>query len=247
MNSNSYKRTVVSSVSGHCRLEQIDVDRQNIGRRNLFNSKRINLPAKIDCRAGWCKECAGFYGPGDIDNPLAIKNCCRYTAQQRTMQPVSQALDNELHGSNCGRKGRPSPLTGSKKSHRSRRVTSEHGVSVWIPGAHRSPTGKTQCAPPRTPQHLSCCDHHGRVDARHVDMTCNRCREICLDESTVPPKSDLVTSHSVPAFSPESYEYAAEGKCSCEILQGVFCLPCEARAEIAMLTSGRVGSRWEWL
>lgn len=147
-----------------------------------------------------------------------------------------------------GRRRRPSPLLSpSLASPRSRKVTRDHGLSVWVPGAHRSPTGKYLSPPPRTPTPLSSCVRHGRVDTRHADMRCNYCRTIFLEESTVPPKSDLVKGHSVPAYCSTSYAFAAEGKCSCRPLDNVFCSPCKARAQISSETAGHVGSTWDWI
>lgn len=145
------------------------------------------------------------------------------------------------------RRARPSPLLSMGQASRSRKVTRDQGMSVWVPGAHRSPTGKHLSPPPRTPTPLSSCERHGKVDTRHVDMTCDRCMVIFLEESTVPPRSDLVKGHSVPAYCSASYAYAAEGKCSCRPLNGVFCSPCKTRARISADTEGHVGSTWAWV
>lgn len=157
-------------------------------------------------------------------------------------------LCDECAESRRGRRGRPTPLLSpSPVSPRSRKVTRDRGLSVWVPGAHRSPTGRYLVPPPRTPMPLSSCEHHGKVDTRHVDMTCNQCMVTFLEESTVPPRSDLVTGYSVPAYCLTSYAFAAEGKCSCRPLHGVFCSPCKARAQISAETAGHVGSTWDWV
>lgn len=157
-------------------------------------------------------------------------------------------LCNECTESRRGNRRRPSPLVKpSLASPRSRKVTKDHGLSVWVPGAHRSPTGKHLSPPPRTPTPLSSCERHGKVDTRHVDMTCDRCKIIFLEESTVPPRSDLVKGHSMPAYCSTSYAFAAEGKCSCRPLHGIFCSPCKARAQISSETAGHVGSTWDWV
>lgn len=155
---------------------------------------------------------------------------------------------DECTESRHSRRSRPSPLLSpSLASPRPRKVTRDRGLSVWVPGAHRSPTGKYLSPPPRTPTPLSSCEHHGRVDTRHVDMTCDRCTVIFLEESTVPPRSDLVKGHSVPAYCSTSYAFAAEGKCSCQPLYSVFCSPCKARAQISSETAGHTGSTWAWV
>lgn len=147
-----------------------------------------------------------------------------------------------------GRRSRPSRLLSpSLASPRPRKVTGNHGLSVWVAGAHRSPTGKYLSPPPRTPTPLSSCDRHGRVNTRDVDIRCDRCLSIFLEESTVPPRSDLVKGHSVPAYCSTSYAFAAEGKCSCRPLDNVFCSPCKARAQISSETAGHVGSTWDWV
>lgn len=151
------------------------------------------------------------------------------------------------HHPAVARKGRPSALLSPCQSSRSRKVTKHQGVSVWVPGAHRSPTGKDQSAPPRTPSLLSTCGRHGKLDVRYIDMSCHKCKKIYLSESIVPPQSELAKYHSAPAFSSTSYANAAEGKCSCQVLQGLFCSPCKARAHISMETSLRVDSHWEWV
>lgn len=157
-------------------------------------------------------------------------------------------LCDECAESRRRRRGRPSPLLSPGQAcPRSRKVTKDQGLSVWVPGAHRSPTGRTLSPPPRTPTPLSSCDRHGKVDTRDVDMTCDRCMRIFLEESTVPPRSDLVKGRSVPAYCSSSYAFAAEGKCSCRPLRGVFCSPCKARAQISAETAGHVGSTWDWV
>lgn len=160
----------------------------------------------------------------------------------------SARLCDQCAESRRERRRRPSPLLSPSQasSPRSRKVTRDHGLSVWVPGAHRSPTGYLS-PPPRTPTPLASCAHHGRVDTRHVDMTCERCAAIFLEESTVPPRSDLVKSLSVPAYCLTSYAFAAEGKCSCRPLHNFFCSPCKARAQISLETAGHIGSTWDWV
>lgn len=158
------------------------------------------------------------------------------------------SLCDECAESRRDRRRRPSPLLSpSQAPPRSRKVTGDHGLSVWVPGAHRSPTGRYLSPPPRTPKPLASCERHGKVDTRHVDMSCERCMVIFLEESTVPPRSDLVRGRSVPAYCSTSYAFAAEGKCSCRPLHGVFCSPCKARAQISSETAGHVGSTWDWV
>jgi hypothetical protein len=146
------------------------------------------------------------------------------------------------------RRRRPLPLLSPGwASPRSCMVIQDQGLRVWAPGAHRSLTGGALSPPPRTPTPLSSCDRHGKVDTRDVDMACDRCRGIFLDESTVPPRSDLVKRRSVPAYCPTSYAFAAEGKCSCMPLINRFCSPCKARAQISAEVEGHVGSTWDWV
>ncbi|KAG8167736.1 hypothetical protein KVR01_003425 [Diaporthe batatas] len=84
---------------------------------------------------------------------------------------------------------------------RLRKVTKDGGLSVWVPGAHRSPTRRTVSPPPRTLTPLSSCDRHGKVGTRDVELSCERCASIFLEESTVPPRSELAKRRSVPAYS----------------------------------------------
>lgn len=140
-------------------------------------------------------------------------------------------------------RGRPAPLLGP----RSRKVTKDQGLSFWVPGAHRSPTERTLTPPPRTPTPLSSCDRHGKVDTRNVDMTCDRCRTIFLEESTVPPRSDLGKGRWVPAYCSSLYAFAASGKCFCRPLRSLFCVPCKTRAQISAETAGHIGSTWDWV
>lgn len=157
-------------------------------------------------------------------------------------------LCGECAESRRSRRERPSALLSpSQASSRPRKVTRDHGLSVWVPGAHRSPTNRYLSPPPRTPTPLASCERHGKVDKRSVDMTCDRCMIIFLEESTVPPRSDLVKRRSVPAYCSTSYAFAAEGKCSCRPLLGFFCSPCKARAQISSETAGHVGSTWDWV
>lgn len=158
-------------------------------------------------------------------------------------------LCDECTESRRSRRARPSPLLSPSQasSPRSRKVTRDHGLSVWVPGAHRSPTNRYLSPPPRTPMPLASCERHGKADTRSVDMACDRCMIIFLEESTVPPRSNLVKGHSVPAYCSSSYAFAAEGKCSCRPLLGVFCSPCKARAQISSETAGHVGSTWDWV
>lgn len=155
----------------------------------------------------------------------------------------------ECTGSRSGRRGSPPRLLSpGQASPRWRKVTRDGGLTVWVAGAHRSPTGgRTITPPPRTPTPLSSCDRHGKVDTRNVDLSCERCIGIFLEESTVPPRSELVKRRSVPAYCSSLYAFAAEGNCLCRPLRGLFCSPCKARAQISAETAGHVGSTWDWV
>lgn len=158
------------------------------------------------------------------------------------------ALCGEYAESQLGKRVSPSRLLSpSQASPRSRMVTKDKGLSVWVPGAHRSPTGRTMTPPPRTPTPLSSCDRHGKMDTRNADLSCDRCLTIFLEESTVSPRSDLVKGRSVPAYCLSSYALAAEGKCTCRPLQRLFCSPCKARAQISAEIAVHVGSTWDWV
>ncbi|ROW10629.1 hypothetical protein VMCG_02031 [Cytospora schulzeri] len=151
-------------------------------------------------------------------------------------QEECHGLATPTSGRECKRgkkKGRPTPLISLPKSQRSLTFVNEKGDKLWIPGAHRTPSPKSQSAPARSPQSLSWCQRHGKVDASTVDMNCNRCNAIFLDESQVSPGSKLVRHHSAPAFPSQLYVDAAEGKCSCKILKHEVCSPCKARAQVS--------------
>lgn len=149
--------------------------------------------------------------------------------QEQYQKPVTSAsATTERHG----KKKKPTPFLDPGKHHRYLTYVDENGDILWIPGAHRTPTHVSSSPPPRTSQSLSWCGYHGRVSASRVDMTCERCKVIFLDESPVSPWSRLVKYHSAPAFSPDVYTYAAEGKCSCRVLKSEVCSPCKARAQI---------------
>lgn len=152
-------------------------------------------------------------------------------------QEVCHGLTTPACFDTCKRgkkKARPTPLIGvAQPRQRCLTFVDEKGNRFWIPGAHRKPTDKPLSAPVRTAQSLSWCRRHGRVEASRVDMTCDRCRALYLDESQVSPWSKLVKHHSAPAFPSQIYVYAAEGKCSCKSLKNEVCSPCKARAYIS--------------
>lgn len=155
---------------------------------------------------------------------------------QPAEQEESQMLTNSTYEDTCKRgekKTKPTPLFGLAQSKRISTFIDDKGDRYWVPGAHRTPTGKPQSAPVRMSKALARCHHHGRVNASSVDMTCGRCKAIFLDESQVSPGSKLVTHHSAPAFSTQFYAYAAEGKCSCVMSKHEVCSPCMARAQLS--------------
>lgn len=175
--------------------------------------------------------------------PLILKQVESIEEADGRVGLCDESVESRRHG-----RGRPAPLLGvSQTCARSRKVRTDQGLSVWIAGAHRSPTGKTLSPPPRTLTPLSRCDRHGKVDTRNVDMNCDRCKTIFLEESTVPPRSGLVKGRSVPAYCSTLYTIAASGKCSCRPLRSLFCVPCKTRAQISAETAGHIGSTWDWV
>lgn len=83
---------------------------------------------------------------------MELMDSQRQKVSQR-ISPFNSDQNELLEGTECraglgersvdlrrGRRGRPSPLLSpNPPSPRSRKVTGDHGLSVWVPGAHRSP------------------------------------------------------------------------------------------------------------
>lgn len=120
-------------------------------------------------------------------------------------------------------------------------------MSLPSTGSFRTPSYRTPSPPPRPSRSLARCQIHGHIDSSRVDMSCDICACLGLDESTVPVGSSL-------GHRPCDLEFLQVGtrrgvlaaiheNCHCN--EGPFpgvltCDPCLARSDFAL----RTGIAW---
>lgn len=113
------------------------------------------------------------------------------------------------------------------------------GAGSFGPPSRRSP----RSPPPRPSQRLARCQIHGDVDSSKVDMSCEVCAWIWLDESTVPSGSPLGRRSCDMEFLQSSKDVSAiHEACYCTegALRGATCKSCLARRDFSL----RTGVAW---
>lgn len=132
----------------------------------------------------------------------------------------------------------------NKKKNDEYEYPSPYRPSPPPPSPYRTPPQWTpQVPPPRPLRSLARCTVHGHVELLFVDMTCDQCAFISLDESTVPLGSSLGSRDRDQELRYTQDMQAVNGVCSCnekDLNEGILCASCSARSDMA----SRTGVAW---